>query len=104
MSLVQKIGQVSTDVLSLQARQYPSPNLINRLALIYTDEWFWSVCDNIWLFYSLTQASLSEASMEPYKEGLCPIICLFACVLAGLCKFYWMDLHKKNEKMGFGST
>ena len=29
---------------------------------------------------------------------------LFICLLAGLCKCYWLDLHDQNEKMGLGPT
>ena len=31
-------------------------------------------------------------------------MCLFFPFLAGLHKYYWLDLHGKNGKMGIGST
>ena len=33
-------------------------------------------------------------------------ICFFlsVCLLTGLHKHYWLELHEKNEKMGFGQT
>ena len=30
--------------------------------------------------------------------------CLFVCLLAGLCKHYWVELNEKNQKMGLGPT
>ena len=28
----------------------------------------------------------------------------FVCLLAGLCKQKWLDLHDKKQEMGFGLT
>ena len=33
-----------------------------------------------------------------------PFVCLFVCLLTGLCKHNWLDLHEKYEKICLGPT
>ena len=48
---------------------------------------------NFWIITSAKEVLFSS-----------PPVCLLISVLAGLSKYYWLDLPEKNQKMGLGPT